>query len=449
MPDAPRVSRAVIRRAAGRGDRRRENRRDRPACPCDRSPAGPAAQGHGAGAHLGQMRAPGEFVLVALARENLGGVGRVRSTCRGPRRRKGRESSGRENRFSDRVRSCRPFRQKRGRGQAPSRARALTPGGACAQIAAKEAPMPAKITYGVQHMLAEANAAVTDAERGRGARPARRATTYCSSICATRANWRARGASPAPSIARAACWNSGSTRPAPTPSRNSSRTRRFVFFCAGGLRSALVRRIWRRTWASRRSRMSRAGFPPGKRPERLTSRRADRRRRKGPVNVPDPVHRQQGLFLLVAAALAADARAGHSLRGAGHPALCGRLARKNAARGADRQSSGAARRRFRGVGFARHRRISGGKLSGQKHLAAKRRQTAPGRGRSAPRCIRVSRALRKDCPTNFRRDRRAAPLEIDQEARADLARIEAIFTKSEGRFLSAIFAPPTLFSRRW
>ena len=41
-------------------------------------------------------------------------------------------------------------------------------------------------------------------------------------------------------------------------------------------------------------------------------------------------------------------------------------------------------------------------------------------------------ALRKNCPTNFRRDRRAAPLDIDEEARADLARFEKIFSEKQG-----------------
>ncbi len=42
-------------------------------------------------------------------------------------------------------------------------------------------------------------------------------------------------------------------------------------------------------------------------------------------------------------------------------------------------------------------------------------------------------ALRQACPTNFRRARRAAPLPLDEGARADLARIQTIFARSEGR----------------
>jgi len=44
-------------------------------------------------------------------------------------------------------------------------------------------------------------------------------------------------------------------------------------------------------------------------------------------------------------------------------------------------------------------------------------------------------ALRQACPTNFRRDKRAAPLEIDPAARENLARIDAIFSAAEGPFL--------------
>ncbi len=38
--------------------------------------------------------------------------------------------------------------------------------------------------------------------------------------------------------------------------------------------------------------------------------------------------------------------------------------------------------------------------------------------------------LRQACPTNFRRSRRAEPLPLEEAARADLARIEAIFTET-------------------
>jgi len=60
--------------------------------------------------------------------------------------------------------------------------------------------------------------------------------------------------------------------------------------------------------------------------------------------------------------------------------------------------------------------------------------------------------LRQACPTNFRRDPRATPLPLEDAARADLARIEAIFAQtpaqSGGPFLfggftaaDAFFAP--------
>ncbi|MBB4196532.1 hypothetical protein CCR94_09920 [Rhodoblastus sphagnicola] len=43
--------------------------------------------------------------------------------------------------------------------------------------------------------------------------------------------------------------------------------------------------------------------------------------------------------------------------------------------------------------------------------------------------------LRQACPTNFRRAPRTTPLDIDESARENLARIEAIFSQAEGPFL--------------
>ncbi|MDI9847516.1 glutathione S-transferase family protein [Rhodoblastus sp. 17X3] len=42
--------------------------------------------------------------------------------------------------------------------------------------------------------------------------------------------------------------------------------------------------------------------------------------------------------------------------------------------------------------------------------------------------------LRQACPTNFRRARRAAPLPLEEAARADLARIQAIFAETPAQF---------------
>jgi glutathione S-transferase len=53
--------------------------------------------------------------------------------------------------------------------------------------------------------------------------------------------------------------------------------------------------------------------------------------------------------------------------------------------------------------------------------------------------------LRQNCPTNFRRDRRAAPRETDEAARADLARIEQIFAAREGAFLFGDFCAADAF----
>jgi len=44
-------------------------------------------------------------------------------------------------------------------------------------------------------------------------------------------------------------------------------------------------------------------------------------------------------------------------------------------------------------------------------------------------------ALRQACPTNFRREPRATPLDLDAAARENLARIDAIFAAAEGPFL--------------
>ena len=73
---------------------------------------------------------------------------------------------------------------------------------------------------------------------------------------------------------------------------------------------------------------------------------------------------------------------------------------------------------------------------------------APERARARSLCAEMHsgfQALRKNCPTNFRRDRRAAPLEIDEEARADLARLEKIFSEKQGPFLFGDFCAADAF----
>ena len=54
-------------------------------------------------------------------------------------------------------------------------------------------------------------------------------------------------------------------------------------------------------------------------------------------------------------------------------------------------------------------------------------------------------AFRQNCPTNFRRDRRATPREIEEAAHADLARIEAIFAQAKGPFLFGAFGAADAF----
>jgi hypothetical protein len=57
---------------------------------------------------------------------------------------------------------------------------------------------------------------------------------------ATCGRWNAKAGCRAPLPVRAGCWNSGSTPRARTPSQRSAESKRFVFFCAGGWRSALA-----------------------------------------------------------------------------------------------------------------------------------------------------------------------------------------------------------------
>jgi glutathione S-transferase len=54
-------------------------------------------------------------------------------------------------------------------------------------------------------------------------------------------------------------------------------------------------------------------------------------------------------------------------------------------------------------------------------------------------------AFRQNCPTNFRRDQRKTPREIDEAARADLARFEAIFSAAKGKFLFGDFSAVDAF----
>ncbi len=54
-------------------------------------------------------------------------------------------------------------------------------------------------------------------------------------------------------------------------------------------------------------------------------------------------------------------------------------------------------------------------------------------------------AFRQNCPTNFRRDKRETPREIDEAAHADLARIEQIFAEAKGPFLFGGFSATDAF----
>ncbi len=64
-------------------------------------------------------------------------------------------------------------------------------------------------------------------------------------------------------------------------------------------------------------------------------------------------------------------------------------------------------------------------------------QVAAGRARARSLCAEMHsgfQALRQQCPTNFRRERRETPLELDVAGQADLARLERIFTDTPALF---------------
>ena len=100
--------------------------------------------------------------------------------------------------------------------------------------------MPQTITTGYKALVDAANREVETLPTEEAIKLAGRDPTWCWSTSATSANCSARAGCPAPSIARAACWSSGSIRKAPITSRSSPQDKRFVFFCAAGLRSALA-----------------------------------------------------------------------------------------------------------------------------------------------------------------------------------------------------------------
>ena len=87
----------------------------------------------------------------------------------------------------------------------------------------------------------------------------------------------------------------------------------------------------------------------------------------------------------------------------------------------------------------------------------RKRGLAEGGPRPRPGALALRRnafrfpGLRQACPTNFRRSRRAEPLPLEEAARADLARIEAIFTETPARhggpFLFGDFSAADAFLR--
>ena len=99
--------------------------------------------------------------------------------------------------------------------------------------------MPQTIHRGIKAMIDEANAEIETISAA-DAIKLRRATTSSSSISATRARSSATAAFPARSPAPAACWSSGSIRQSPYAKPIFQEDKKFVFHCAGGLRSALA-----------------------------------------------------------------------------------------------------------------------------------------------------------------------------------------------------------------
>lgn len=79
-------------------------------------------------------------------------------------------------------------------------------------------------------------------------------------------------------------------------------------------------------------------------------------------------------------------------------------------------------------------------------------KAAPARAQARSLCAEMHagfQGLRQACPTNFRRARRASPLPLEEAARADLARIEAIFAETPARnggpFLFGAFSAADAF----
>ena len=136
--------------------------------------------------------------------------------------------------------------------------------------------MPSKITYGIQQMLAEANASVKTLSVEEAQALLGRDDVLFVDLRDPRElerEGRIAGAFHCPR-GMLEFWIDPAS-PYAKPQFQQDKT--FVFFCAGGLRSALAR-ISRSAWASRPSPMSTAASAPGKRPARPTSRRKNRLR---------------------------------------------------------------------------------------------------------------------------------------------------------------------------
>ena len=81
-------------------------------------------------------------------------------------------------------------------------------------------------------------------------------------------------------------------------------------------------------------------------------------------------------------------------------------------------------------------------------------KVAAARARARSLCAEMHsgfQALRQQCPTNFRRERREAPLALDEAGQGDLARLERIFTDTPalygagGPFLFGAFSAADAF----
>ena len=99
--------------------------------------------------------------------------------------------------------------------------------------------MPQTIHRGIKALIDEANAEIETVSAAEAIKAAQSDDVVIVDIRDPREIERD-GKIPARFPARGACWSSGSIRRAPMPNRSSRQDKKFIFHCAGGLRSALA-----------------------------------------------------------------------------------------------------------------------------------------------------------------------------------------------------------------